>query len=167
LDIDRVSRVIEAPVQISLSKAELQEAILVATGHHLKAVSRFADGAFSIPYRVLIEEDPQIQYILQLRHHGNVTSMDLLMRLIASSVNSSLLPLPAVYPIPNEEQRQKATGMGRQIARLIPGPWSIPSIRACRTRISWSLSEKWPSHSRPAGRFPFKKSALEGNSERH
>jgi len=36
----------------SLSTAELEEAILAATGHHLKAVSRLADGALSISYRI-------------------------------------------------------------------------------------------------------------------
>lgn len=59
---------------------------------------------------------------MQVRHHGNVTSMNLLMSLISLSVDSRVLPLPAVYPIPNEEQRQKTTGMGRQIAQLVPGP---------------------------------------------
>jgi hypothetical protein len=48
--------------------------------------------------------------------------MNLLMGLISSSVEPSILALPPVYPIPGEEQRQKTTGMGRQIARLIPGP---------------------------------------------
>jgi hypothetical protein len=122
VDIDRLSRKIETPVLISLSEAELSEGVLVATGHHLKAFSRFTNGALSISYRVSIEEDPDIQYIVQLRHHGNVTSMNLLISLISSSINPSILPLPVVYPIPGEEQRQEMTGMGRQIARLIPGP---------------------------------------------
>jgi len=122
VDIDRVSRKIQNPTPISLSGAELEEAVLAATGHHLKAFSRFADGALSISYRVSIEEDPDIQYIVQLRHHGKVTSMNFLMNLISSTIDPSILPLPAVYPIPGEEQRQKTTGMGRQIARLIPGP---------------------------------------------
>jgi hypothetical protein len=122
VDIDRLSRKIQTPIPISLSEAELSEAVLAATGHHLKVFSRFTDGALSISYRVSIEEDPDIQYIVQLRHHGNVTSMNLLMSWISSNINPSILPLPDVYPIPGEEQRQKTTGMGRQIARLMPGP---------------------------------------------
>lgn len=122
VDIDRLSRKIQTPMPISLSEAELREAILAATGHHLKAFSRFTDGALSISYKVSIEEDPDIQYIVQLRHHGKVTSMNLLMKLISSSIDPSILPVPTVYPIPGEEQRQRETGMGRQIARLIPGP---------------------------------------------
>ncbi|KUJ14302.1 uncharacterized protein LY89DRAFT_686780 [Mollisia scopiformis] len=122
VDIDRLSRKIQTPMLISLSEAELSEAVLAATGHHLKVFSRFTDGALSISYKVSIEEDPDIQYIVQLRHHGNVTSMNLLMSWISSSINPSILPLPDVYPIPGEEQRQKRTGMGRQIARLMLGP---------------------------------------------
>jgi hypothetical protein len=38
--------------------------------------------------------------------------MNLLIKLIASSVDSQVLPVPAVYPIPNEEQRQKSALSG-------------------------------------------------------
>lgn len=106
---------------MALSRVEFEEAVLTATGHRLKASSRFADGAFSISYKVSIEEDPDIQYVVQLRHHGNVTSMILLMSFISSAIDPSILPLPTVYPIPGEGQRQKATGMGRQITRFIQG----------------------------------------------
>lgn len=122
VDIDRVSRKIQSPRLINLSEAELEEVVLAATDHHLKAYSRFMDGALSISYKVAIKEDPDIHYVVQLRHHGNVTSMNLLMSLISSTIDPSILPLPAVYAIPGEEQRQKTTGFGRQIARLIPGP---------------------------------------------
>ncbi|PQE28762.1 kinase-like domain protein [Rutstroemia sp. NJR-2017a WRK4] len=122
VDIDRASRKIQPPIPIVLSKAELEEAVFSATGHHLKASSRFADGALSISYKVSIEEDSDIQYVVQLRHHGNVTSMNLLMSLISSAIDPSILPLPTVYPIPGEEQRQKTTGIGRQIMQLISGP---------------------------------------------
>jgi hypothetical protein len=122
VDVDRVSRKIKPPVPITLAKEELEEAILAATGHHVKASSRFTDGGFSISYQVSIEEDPEIQYVVQLRHHGNVTSMNLLMILISSTIDPTILPLPTVYSIPGEEQRQKTVGMGRQIAQLVPGP---------------------------------------------
>jgi hypothetical protein len=48
--------------------------------------------------------------------------MNLLMKMISLSIDPSILPIPTVYPIPGEELRQRKTGMGRQIARLIPGP---------------------------------------------
>jgi hypothetical protein len=63
VDIDRLSSKIQTPILISLSEAELQEASLAATCHHLKAFSRFTDGALSISYKISIEEDPDIQYI--------------------------------------------------------------------------------------------------------
>lgn len=116
VDIDRVSRMIQTPMLISLSEAELTEAVLAATGHHLKVFSRFTDGAISISYKVSIKEDPDIQYIVQLRHHGKVILINLLMSLIFLSIDPSILPLPG------EEQYQEKTGLGRQIARLIPGP---------------------------------------------
>lgn len=122
VDIDKASHKIRNTRLIRLSEAELKEAVLAATNHHLKASFRFTDGALSISYKVAIEEDPEIQYVVQLRHHGNVTSMNLLMSLISSTIDQSILPLPAVYPIPGEEQRQKTTGFGRQITRLITGP---------------------------------------------
>jgi hypothetical protein len=103
VDIDRVSREIQPPIPISISESDLSEAVFSAIGQHLKSFSRFTDGALSISYKVSVEESPDIQYIVQLRHHGNVTSMNLLMALISSSVNSNVLPLPNVYPIPGEE----------------------------------------------------------------
>ncbi|POR36335.1 Uncharacterized protein TPAR_03461 [Tolypocladium paradoxum] len=47
--------------------------------------------------------------------------MDALMALISKTVDSHVLPVPPVYPIPGEERRQGATGVGRQITLLIPG----------------------------------------------
>lgn len=122
MDIDKASHKIRTTRLIRLSEAELKEVVLVATNHHLKASFRFTDGALSISYKFAIKEDPDIRYVVQLRHQGNVTSMNLLMSLISSTIDQSILPLPAVYPIPGQEQRQKTTGFGRQITRLIPGP---------------------------------------------
>jgi len=122
IDIDRISREIQSPILISISEPNLSEVILSATGHQLKTFSRFMDGALSISYKVSVEESPDVQYIVQLRHHGDVTSMNLLMTFVSSSVDPRALPLPDVFPIPGEEKRQKTTGMGRQIARFISGP---------------------------------------------
>ncbi len=105
-----------------LSKVELEETVLTTTDHHLKTYSRFADGALDISYKVSIEEDPDIQYVVQLRHHGNVISKNLLMRFISSAIDLDILSLPTVYPIPGEEQRQKMSEMDRQITRFISGP---------------------------------------------
>lgn len=134
VDIDRTSRKIEPPILISLSKEDLAEAVFTATGHHLKTFSRFADGSPSISYHVSIKEDPNIQYIIQLRHHGNVTSMNLVMNLISSPIDPNILPLPTIYPIPGEEQRQKTTRMGRQIHVSYQLPWLVLSIHQCHIK---------------------------------
>lgn len=86
VDIDKVSRNVQTPRLINLSEAELKEVVLAATDHHLQASSGFIDGALSISYKVVIEEDLDIQNVVQLRHHGNFTSMTLLMSLISSTV---------------------------------------------------------------------------------
>ena len=47
--------------------------------------------------------------------------MDSFMTFISRVIDSRVLPVPPVYPIPRERQRQAATRMGRQITRLVPG----------------------------------------------
>jgi hypothetical protein len=118
---DRRSREILSSKPIALSVEELSDAILAATGQHLASSARFTDGALSISYKITTREQLEDAYILQLRHHGNVSSMDSLMTLISRTVNPQILPLPKVHPIPGEMNRQQATGMGRQITQFIPG----------------------------------------------
>lgn len=118
--IDRRTREVSTPEQIALSEAELAEAVLDATGEHLASSERFTDGALSISYKVAVRES-DAQYVVQLRHHGRVASMDACMRLISRTVDPQALPVPPVYPIPGEKDRQEVTGMGRQITRLVPG----------------------------------------------
>lgn len=43
------------------------------------------------------------------------------MRHVAKTVDRAMLPVPEVYLIPFEKERQKSTGMGRQITKFIPG----------------------------------------------
>ena len=43
------------------------------------------------------------------------------MRLISTTASSQILPVPAVYPISGEKERQEMSGMGRQITQFIPG----------------------------------------------
>ncbi|KAI3324464.1 hypothetical protein HD806DRAFT_492678 [Xylariaceae sp. AK1471] len=119
--IDRESREISPPEPIVLSETELAEAILAATGQHLASSARFTDGALSISYKVTVQESQDVAYVVQLRHHGYVASMNALMTLISRTIDSHILPVPPVYPIPGEMKRQEVTGMGRQITQLIPG----------------------------------------------
>ncbi|KAI1455373.1 hypothetical protein F4805DRAFT_271315 [Annulohypoxylon moriforme] len=119
--IDRKSKEIHSPKPIVLSETELTDAIFVATGYRLASSTRFTDGALSTSYKVTVEERPDVKYVVQLRHHGCVASMDSFMTLISSKVDPQVLPIPPVYPIPREKERQEATGMGRQITQFIPG----------------------------------------------
>lgn len=123
VDIDKILQKAQTPMLIKLSgNIKLREVVLAATDNHLKASSWFINRAPTIFYKFTIEEDPHIQYVVQLHHHGNITSMNLVISLISTTVDPSILPLSAVYPIPGEKQRQKITGFDRQIARLISGP---------------------------------------------
>ncbi|KAI5857389.1 hypothetical protein GGS23DRAFT_587861 [Durotheca rogersii] len=121
IKIDRLSRDICPPEHIVLSEIELAEAAFAATGQHLVSSTRFTNGALSISYKVTVQESLDIAYVVQLRHHGCVASMDVLMASISRMIDPQILPVPPVYPIPGEMQRQVATGIGRQIPRLIPG----------------------------------------------
>ena len=121
IKVDRQSKEILTAEPIIISETELGEAILAATGQHLASSSRFTDGLLSISYKVTVQESPDIAYVVQLRHHGRIASMDYLMRMIPETIDPRILPVPPVYPIPGEKERQEATGMGRQITRFIPG----------------------------------------------
>jgi hypothetical protein len=121
IEIDRRSKEISPPQPIQLTDAELSDAILSATGQHLASATRFTDGALSISYKVTVQESLETAYVVQLRHHGNVASMDSLMTLISNTADPQILPVPPVFPIPGERERQEATGLGRQITLLIPG----------------------------------------------
>ncbi|KAK0636618.1 hypothetical protein B0T17DRAFT_519523 [Bombardia bombarda] len=151
--IDRRSKAISPPELIKLTETELAEVILLATGQHLASSSRFTDGALSISYLAKVQENADVAYVVQLRHHGNVASMDALMMLISKTVDTRILPVPRVYPIPGERSRQKATGMGRQITQLIQGTVAsavYPSLphdeklvfvgkMACAFQACWSI----------------------------
>ncbi|KAI9708790.1 MAG: hypothetical protein M1820_003745 [Bogoriella megaspora] len=121
INIDRRSKEVSAPKPIVLSETELTEAILAATGQHLTSSTRFTDGLLSISYRATVQERSDVEYVVQLRHHGYVASMDSFMTLISRTVDRQVLPVPPVHPIPGEKERQEVTGMGRQITQLIPG----------------------------------------------
>ncbi|KAK0723098.1 hypothetical protein B0T26DRAFT_740137 [Lasiosphaeria miniovina] len=107
------------PGLIKLSETELAEVILSATGQHLASSTRLT----------VQEENADDAYVVQLRHYGNVASMDALMTLISKTFDPRILPAPPMYLIPGERSRQDATGMGRQITRLIQGTIPLPEPR--------------------------------------
>ncbi|KAI4188580.1 MAG: hypothetical protein L6R41_002048 [Letrouitia leprolyta] len=121
VEIDRQSKQVLPPQPIVLQDSEIAKAIMAATGQRFASATRFTDGALSISYKVTVQDDPGIAYVVQLRHHGRVASMDSLMTYVAKSIDARILPVPPVYPIPGELERQEATGMGRQITQFVPG----------------------------------------------
>lgn len=94
INVKRETKEIHGPILISLSESELGDAIFSATGYHLKTYSRFSDGDLSISYKISVTENPTAQYVLQLRFHGDVTSMNLFMQFVSSTVSPEILPLP-------------------------------------------------------------------------
>ncbi len=131
---DRQARKVFPPRPIVLSKEEITDAILAATGERLASSTRFTDGALSISYKITVHERSDIAYILQLRHHGRVASMDSLMTLISTTTNPLVLPVPTVYPIPGEMERQRITGMAGKLRSSSQGSLLHQSTRGCRTK---------------------------------
>ena len=82
-----------------LSDTELDEVNLLATGKHGASSERFSDGALSISYKIAVPGDPAAAYIVQLRSHGNVASMDSMMTMFSRTINPHILPVPNVYSI--------------------------------------------------------------------
>lgn len=119
--IDRTSRKVMSHSPITIPRFECEECIFAATGHHVRALARSADGALSISYRVSIVEDDAVEYLIQLRFFADVTSMNLLMTFAAANTAPAVLPIPQVYMIPGELERQAKSHFGRQITRFICG----------------------------------------------
>lgn len=121
IDIDRRTEQISRPEPIVMHEREIAGAIFAATSHRLASFRRFTDGRHSISYKVQVRESPDIAYVVQLRHHGRVASMNAFMTLVSRTCDSKILPVPPVFPIPGERARQMSTGMGTQITQFIPG----------------------------------------------
>ena len=105
IKIDRRSKEISPTTLIEISESDLSDALLEATSQHLASWERFTDGALSISYKVTVQEDPDVAYVVQLRHRGLVSSMDALMISISSNIDHHILPVPRVYPIPKKAMR--------------------------------------------------------------
>ncbi|KZZ91681.1 Protein kinase-like domain protein [Moelleriella libera RCEF 2490] len=121
IEIDRQSGEPSAPKKIEITDEDMQKAILAATGNTIASSRRFTNGGFSISYQVAVMDKPDTIYIIQLRFHGNVASMDAIMKFVRAHNKPGVIPMPAVYSIPGEAEHQKATGLGRQITQFVPG----------------------------------------------
>lgn len=123
VNVNRFTGDLSAPQLISLSTAEISEAISQATHglHHLATATRFTDASFSISYKVIVEELPEKPYLLQLRYHGDVATMNALMQWISHTIPRAILPLPTAFPIADEANQQQARQLGIQITEFIVG----------------------------------------------
>lgn len=121
IEIDRRTRKLSAPKKIEISDEDMQKAVLAAIGETVACSYRFTDGGLSISYKVTTTQRPDTAYIVQLRHHGNVASMDALMKFVHANNKPGVIPMPAVYSIPGEAEHQRVTGFGRQITQFVPG----------------------------------------------
>ncbi|RBR18920.1 uncharacterized protein FIESC28_05842 [Fusarium coffeatum] len=123
IKIDRRSGELSVPKKIEITDEEMRQAIFAATGDTVATSSRYTDGGFSISYKVTVVGKPDTAYIVQMRHHGKVASMDALMKFVDNynQVKPGVIPMPAVYSIPGEAEHQQRTGFGRQITEFIPG----------------------------------------------
>ncbi len=119
--VDRHTKAVISTEPIVLTEAQLAEAILSATGQTMASAARFTDGALSISYKVTTHEDPNTAYVVQMRHHANVASMNSLINYISKTIDPNILPVARAYPIPGEHELQTATGFGRQITEYVPG----------------------------------------------
>ena len=123
IEIDRRSGELSDPKKIEITDEEMRQAIFAATGDTVATSTRFTDGVFSISYKVTVVDKPDTAYIVQMCFHGNMASMDALMKFVDNynKVKPGVIPMSAVYSIPGEAEHQEKTGFGRQITEFIPG----------------------------------------------
>nr|POE76183.1 hypothetical protein CFP56_59663 [Quercus suber] len=105
ISINRQTRELSNPQKIEITDEDMQKAIFAATGETVASSSRFTDGGLSISYKVATTQRPDTPYIVQLRHHGKVASMDAIMRFIWMNNQPDVIPMPAVYSIPGYQER--------------------------------------------------------------
>ncbi|KAM3485677.1 hypothetical protein MY8738_001207 [Beauveria namnaoensis] len=121
IEINRQTRQPSTPKKIEITDEELQKAVLAATGKQVVSSRRFTDGGFSTSYKVTVMHNPEMVYVVQLRFHGNVASMDAFMKFAHANSRPGAIPMAAVYSIPGEAEHQQSTGFGRQITQFVPG----------------------------------------------
>lgn len=121
IEVDRRTGICSTPKKIQINDEDMRSAILAATGETVATSNTFTDGGFSISYKVTTIERPETAYVVQLRHHAKVASMDAVMKAVSANSQPGVIPMPAIYSIPGEAEHQRLCGMGRQIAEFVPG----------------------------------------------
>lgn len=79
-----------------MTDEDIEKVALAATGHKVALTRRFTDGSFSTSSKVTAMNNPDIVCVVQLRFHGNVASMDALMKFVDAN-SRGVIPMPTVY----------------------------------------------------------------------
>ena len=122
--LDRITGEIERTHRIELDIEECRKIFGCFTKSRITKHTRFTDGSLSLSYKVTCREyetEDEVQYVVQLRHHADVSSMNAIMQLVSSTIDPSVLPVPQVYPISDEGLQRTKLGMGIQITRFVSG----------------------------------------------
>ncbi|KAK2611929.1 hypothetical protein QQS21_002035 [Conoideocrella luteorostrata] len=121
IEVDRRSGRPSASKMIEITNEDMQKAILAVMGEKVASTCRFTHGGFSISYKVTMTRRPDTTYIVQPRFHGNVASMDALIKFVRANNSPEGILMPTVYSIPGEAEHQRTTGFGRKITQFVPG----------------------------------------------
>ncbi|KAF4992910.1 hypothetical protein FGRMN_6853 [Fusarium graminum] len=102
--------------RIEVSELEMAETMRHSKLGKLKDFKRLNNGVHGITYQVSVDDPGSPQFVVQLRSHGNVGSMNALQRYFSQAALPSL-PVPKVYP--SSEERDD--GLQLQISEFVPG----------------------------------------------
>jgi hypothetical protein len=112
----------------------------------LKAYERLNIGSYETTYSVTVEEVDKPKFIVQLRFHGNVSSMNALQEYIHARAPNGL-PVPRTFSV-NSSDRDD--GLQLQITEFIPGPmadviFKITLVTGYTSSTGFRLSAKSPA----------------------
>ncbi|KAJ5609810.1 Aminoglycoside phosphotransferase [Penicillium herquei] len=100
---------------ITLTKEELDRIFTDANIGTPQDITRLGKGSYGVSYKVSVVENPK-QYIVQLRYHGNIDSMNKLIGYIYDHA-AAILPVPK--PVPTTVQ--VSSDLGVPISQFIEG----------------------------------------------
>ncbi|KAM0345456.1 hypothetical protein ACHAPU_006383 [Fusarium lateritium] len=105
-----------AKKHVEVSEVQMAQVLRDSKLGKLKNFKRLNDGVHGITYQVSVEETGSPQFVVQLRSHGNVHSMNALQQYLYEAALPSL-PVPKVYSTSEERE----DGLQLQITEFVPG----------------------------------------------
>ncbi|KAL2694905.1 hypothetical protein Neosp_001494 [[Neocosmospora] mangrovei] len=101
---------------VSLSIEEASDMFRYAGLGPVTRIVRLSDGVFGVTYKASTQDDGDAEFVVQLRYHGNVTSMNTILHHIHQTIQDEL-PVPRAFDI----QPKSSCGLGVQISEFVPG----------------------------------------------